>query len=47
MHPGVEPADVQEATGWELRIADPVEHTEPPSRHEVEALRELRASAGR
>ena len=25
------PADVQEATGWELRIADPLERTEAPS----------------
>lgn len=47
LHPGVEPADVQEATGWELRIADPLARTEPPSPHEVQELRDLRASAGR
>jgi len=47
VHPGVEPADVQEATGWELRIADPLERTDAPSPHEVQELRDLRASAGR
>jgi glutaconate CoA-transferase, subunit B len=47
VHPGVEPAAVQEATGWDLRLADPVEHTPPVSEHELDALRELRASARR
>ena len=44
VHPGVEPDQVQEATGWELRIADELEHTEP-----VEPARARRAAraAGR
>ena len=45
VHPGVEPQTVQEATGWDLRLADPVEHTPPVTEHELDALRELRASA--
>jgi glutaconate CoA-transferase subunit B len=47
LHPGVEPADAQAATGWDLRIADALERTEPPTPHEVKELRDLRASAGR
>jgi len=47
VHPGVEPAQVREATGWDLRVADALEHTEPVSQHELDALRELRASAQR
>ena len=47
VHPGVEPEQVQEATGWDLRIADPLEQTEPVTEHELDALRELRASAQR
>jgi glutaconate CoA-transferase, subunit B len=45
VHPGVEPEQVQEATGWELRIADPLERTEPVTERELDALHELRASA--
>jgi glutaconate CoA-transferase subunit B len=40
IHPGVEPEQVQEATGWELRIADPVT-TPPATAEELAALREL------
>jgi glutaconate CoA-transferase subunit B len=47
LHPGVEVDQVREATGWDLRVADAVEHTEPVTRHELDSLRELRASAGR
>jgi glutaconate CoA-transferase subunit B len=47
VHPGVEPEQVREATGWDLRIAEGLEHTEPVSQHELDALRELRASAQR
>jgi glutaconate CoA-transferase subunit B len=46
VHPDVEADQVQEATGWELRIAAELERTDPVSEHELEALRELRASAG-
>jgi glutaconate CoA-transferase, subunit B len=46
-HPGVQPEEVQEATGWDLRIAQNLERTEPVSARELDELRELRASAGR
>jgi glutaconate CoA-transferase subunit B len=47
VHPNVEADQVREATGWDLRIAEGLEHTEPVSQHELDALRELRASAQR
>jgi glutaconate CoA-transferase subunit B len=47
VHPGVEPQAVREATGWALRVADPVGQTQPVSEQELDALRELRASARR
>jgi glutaconate CoA-transferase subunit B len=47
VHPGVSVDQVQEATGWDLRVAGSVEHTSPVSQHELDELRELRASAGR
>jgi glutaconate CoA-transferase, subunit B len=47
VHPDVEPEQVQEATGWELRIAADLERTAPVTQRELNALRELRASAGR
>jgi hypothetical protein len=34
---------VREATGWPLAVADEVRITEPPSTHELAALRELLA----
>jgi glutaconate CoA-transferase subunit B len=45
LHPGVEIDEVREATGWELRVADSLERTELVTQHELDALRELRASA--
>jgi glutaconate CoA-transferase subunit B len=47
VHPGVEPEQVREATGWNLRVADGLEQTEPVTEHELDTLRELRASATR
>ena len=47
MHAGVEADQVREATGWDLRVADELQHTPPPSDEELETLRELRASAER
>ena len=32
---------VREATGWELRVADELRVTEPPTAEEISALREL------
>ena len=47
VHPGVEVAEVQEATGWDLRVAADLRHTAPVTQGELDALRELRASARR
>jgi glutaconate CoA-transferase subunit B len=47
VHPGVDHEQVQEATGWDLRVADPLDHTEPVTQHELDELIALRASAGR
>jgi glutaconate CoA-transferase, subunit B len=43
VHPGVEPEAAQEATGWELKVADDLRETEPPTDAELAALRSLRA----
>ena len=43
LHPGAELDEVREATGWDLRVRDPLETTEPPTDEEIEALRRLRA----
>ena len=45
VHPGVEAEDVRAATGWDLRVATDLAHTEAPSDEELATLRELRASA--
>jgi glutaconate CoA-transferase, subunit B len=41
LHPGVEVGNVQEATGWELAVADRLRTTDPPTGEELSALREL------
>jgi glutaconate CoA-transferase subunit B len=41
VHPGVTAADARAATGWELRVAEHLETTEPPTGEELGALREL------
>jgi glutaconate CoA-transferase subunit B len=41
LHPGVTAERVQEATGWELRIADDLAVSPEPTEHELAALREL------
>ena len=43
VHPGVTVQQVQEATGWELRVAGEVAITEPPADEELRALEELLA----
>jgi glutaconate CoA-transferase, subunit B len=45
VHPGVDVDEVRAATGWELRAAEPVAVSEPPSEAELRALRELRDAA--
>jgi glutaconate CoA-transferase subunit B len=47
VHAGVEADQVREATGWDLRVAEDLQHTPPPSDEELETLRALRASAER
>jgi glutaconate CoA-transferase, subunit B len=41
-HPGVDRAQAREATGWDLRVADDVRETEPPTDAELSALRSLK-----
>jgi glutaconate CoA-transferase, subunit B len=41
VHPGVNVDDVVAATGWDLRVADSVHETAPPSEDELAALRAL------
>ena len=47
LHPGTTRAQVKEATGWDLRFADDVTETAPPSAGELEVLRELHARTAR
>jgi glutaconate CoA-transferase subunit B len=42
VHPGTSVDDAREATGWELRIAEDVRRTAPPTEEELTALRGLR-----
>jgi glutaconate CoA-transferase subunit B len=42
VHPGVDVAQVREATGWELRIAGDIGETEAPDDAELRALRALK-----
>ena len=41
VHPGVDVERVRGETGWELRISDELDQTEPPTDEELQALREL------
>jgi glutaconate CoA-transferase subunit B len=41
VHPGVTEAAVRGATGWDLRLADRLETTAPPTEEELRALRKL------
>ena len=42
VHPGIQPDQARDATGWDLRVADDVRETEPPSETELLALRSLK-----
>ena len=42
LHTGVELDQVLEATGWPLRVREPLAVTEPPTERELEELRALR-----
>jgi len=41
MHPGVTREQIQAATGWQIRFADSIRETSPPTRDELTALRAL------
>jgi glutaconate CoA-transferase subunit B len=41
IHPGVTVEEVRENTGWELRVAEHLQTTEPATERELGALREL------
>jgi glutaconate CoA-transferase, subunit B len=43
IHPGVTRERIQENTGWPVRYANDVAETEPPTKAELEVLRELHA----
>jgi glutaconate CoA-transferase subunit B len=47
LHPGATIEQARAATGWRLRVADPVTTTEPPTGTELEVLRALQASKAR
>jgi glutaconate CoA-transferase subunit B len=42
VHSGIDPETAREATGWDLRVADDLAVTSPPSDQELVALRALR-----
>jgi glutaconate CoA-transferase subunit B len=42
LHPGVAVEEARGATGWDLRVADEVDETEPPTATELDALRALK-----
>lgn len=41
VHPGVDVADVRAGTGWDLRVADDLGTTDPPTDEELRVLRAL------
>jgi glutaconate CoA-transferase subunit B len=43
LHPGASVEGAREATGWELRVAEDLDTTEPPTEDELRILRDLRA----
>jgi glutaconate CoA-transferase subunit B len=43
IHPGVTAEQITQATGWEIRFADDVGHTPPPTELELATLRDLLA----
>ena len=46
VHRGVDARDVVEATAWELRVADDLRETAPPTGDELDALRALGSRVG-
>jgi glutaconate CoA-transferase, subunit B len=46
VHPGVSVDQVRSETGWDLRVADELAETEPPSEEDLRILRELKSALG-
>ena len=46
VHPGTGTAEVAAATGWELKVAEDVRETDPPTCEELNALRTLESRGG-
>jgi glutaconate CoA-transferase subunit B len=46
LHPGATPEQVQQETGWKLRVASPLKQTERPTAEELRVLREELIPAG-
>ena len=44
VHDGVSVDEVREATGWDLRVREPLQTIDPPSEPELATLREMRAA---
>ena len=44
VHPGTSVGDARDATGWELRVADDLRTTIPPTEEELAALRSLQTA---
>lgn len=38
-HPGTSPKQVRQHTGWDLRVSEDVQQTEPPTQEELDAIR--------
>jgi glutaconate CoA-transferase subunit B len=45
VHPGVTVEQARQSTGWDLRVADEVTVTDPPTETELTALRRLEAAS--
>ena len=43
LHPGATVEQAREATGWELRVAEDLAETDPPTEDELRILRDLHA----
>jgi glutaconate CoA-transferase, subunit B len=46
LHPGASIEQAREATGWDLKIAEDLDTTDPPSEQELRVLRDLRTKTG-
>ena len=47
LHPGITVEQAKASTGWELKVADHLPVTQPPTALELETLRDLHARTAR